>query len=71
MMTVRSALRALRQAGTWSVQSRADGTYLARVRPPLGATKYGVLSRLYLAGCLEIVLNVKPPTNRSKRRDKP
>jgi len=70
-MTVRSALRALRQAGTWSVQSRADGTYLARIVPAWKARKYGVLSRLYIAGCLEIVLNVKPPTNRSKRRDKP
>lgn len=56
-MTVRSALRALRQAGRWSVQSRADGTYLARVRPPRGKGKDGVLTRLYLASCFEAVLN--------------
>jgi len=56
-MTVRSALRALRRAGTWSVQSRADGTYLARVRPPGGKGKDGVLTRLYLAGCFEAMLN--------------
>jgi len=70
-MTVRSALRALRQAGTWSVQSRADGTYLARVRPPKGKGKYGVLGRLYFAGCLETVLKAKTSTKRSKRRKKP
>jgi hypothetical protein len=56
-MTVRSALRALRMAGTWTAQSRADGTYLARVRPPRGRGKDGVLTRLYLARCFEAVLN--------------
>jgi hypothetical protein len=70
-MTVRSALRALRKAGAWSVQSRADGTYLARLRPPKGKGKYGVLSRLYFAGCLETALNANGSTKRSKRREKP
>jgi len=70
-MTVRSALRALRGAGAWSVQSRADGTYLARVRPPKGTAKYGVLMRLYFAGCLETALNTKRSTRRDKSRDKP
>ena len=70
-MTVRSALRALRQAGTWSVQSRADGTYLARVRPLKGTDKYGVLTRLYFAGCLETALNAKLSPKQSKRREKP
>jgi len=65
-MTVRSALWALRQAGAWSVQSRADGTFLARLRPPKGTSKYGVLSRLYFARCLEIVLKAKVPTKHSK-----
>jgi hypothetical protein len=37
----------------------------------LEATKYGVLSRLYFAGCLEMALNAKRSTERSKRRDKP
>jgi len=69
-MTVHSALRALRMTGTWTVQSRLDGTYLARVRPPRGRGKDGVLTRLYLAGCLEAVLNVKLPTDRSRRREK-
>ena len=69
-MTVRSALRALRQAGRLSVQSRADGTYLARIVPAWKARKYGVLSRLYFAGCLEIALNVKVPTDRNRRRAK-
>ena len=70
-MTVHSALRALRQAGMWSVQSRADGTYLARVRPPRGRGKDGVLTRLYLAGCFEVALNANRSTKANKRREKP
>jgi hypothetical protein len=55
-MTVRSALRFLRERGPWRVVSLANGTLL--VKPSSKDHRlWGVLTRMGLASALSVVIN--------------